>query len=124
MVADPRQRRPGVGQGQQVVVKRRLVRRPGEVFRDQGGLITLYEMTEARQMRLVERLLAANRHADAMERNGMVAAHRLERAMRRPTRAHVILGMDLEEAARLWLRKDRCEMLMLEARAGESAGRK
>src|SRR4051812_43665325 len=118
MVADPRERRSRIGQGQQVVKERGLVCRPGEMFRDERGLVALDEMSEARKMRLVERLRAADRHADAMQRYGMVAAHGLKHAMRRTTGAHVILGVNLEEAAAYSFRKDRDKMLMLEAGPG------
>src|SRR3569623_763129 len=53
----------------------------------------------------------------------MIAADRLQRAMRRSTRSHVVLGMDLEETALPAGIDDRRQVLGLEARAGDAADR-
>ena len=99
MIADVAERRLGVGQRQQIVEIAGLVRRPGEMLGHQRRLVALDETAEARKMRPVERLRTADRHAHAVQRHRMVAAEALQRAMRRSARAHVVLGMDFEEAA-------------------------
>src|SRR5271165_6924080 len=58
-----------------------------------------------------------------MQRNGMVPADGLERPMRRAAGAHIVLGVDLEKAARLGSREDRWQVLGLEARPGQSRDR-
>src|SRR5712671_7413800 len=119
MVADAHKSRLRVRQGQQVVEVGGLVRRPGEMFRYQGGFVAGDERSEALEMSGVEGLLAANRHANAMNRNRMIGANFLERAVRRPAGAHIIFRMNLEEAVVLPLPDDDLEMLMLEARPGQ-----
>src|SRR5271166_1867627 len=58
-----------------------------------------------------------------MQRDGMVAADGFERTMRRSAGPHAVLGVDLEEAARLRPREDRLQVLGLEARPGQSRDR-
>src|ERR1700739_36189 len=53
----------------------------------------------------------------------MIAKNGFEHAVRRAARAHIVLGMDLEEAERAAIGEDRSEMLMLEARAGQAGDR-
>src|ERR1700756_653648 len=53
----------------------------------------------------------------------MIATNGFEHAVRRAARAHIVLGMDLEEAERAAIGEDRSEMLMLEARAGQAGDR-
>jgi len=89
------------------------------MFRYQGGFVAGDERSEALEMSGVEGLLAANRHANAMNRNRMIGANFLERAVRRPAGAHIIFRMNLEEAVVLPLPDDDLEMLMLEARPGQ-----
>jgi hypothetical protein len=48
----------------------------------------------------------------------MVAPDGFERTMGRSARAHVILGMHLDEAGRIGVRHQRIEVLRLEADAG------
>src|SRR5882724_5392608 len=123
MIADPAECRLGVGQRQQIVEIDGLMRRPGEMLGDQRRLVARNEVPEASQMRLVERLRSADRHAHAVQRHRMVAPYGFERAMRWSARAHIVLGMDFEEAALLAFREDRGKMLVLEARAREAADR-
>ncbi len=120
VIAHRRERRFRVGQRQQVVEIDALVSRPGQMLGDERRLVTLNERAEAREMRLVQALRAADRHAHAMQRNSMVATDGFEGAMRRTAGAHVVLGVDLEKAARLWAREDRLQVLGLEARPGQA----
>src|SRR5271170_2638089 len=117
------QHRLGLGERQQVVKIDGLACRPGDMFRDERGLVALNEGAEAREMRLVQGLRSADRHAHAVQRNGMVAANSLEGAMRRAAGAHVVLGVNLEEAARLRPREDRLQVLGLEACPRQSRNR-
>jgi hypothetical protein len=50
----------------------------------------------------------------------MIAAHGLQRAMRRSASSHVILGMDFKEAALPSFVQYRREVLVLEAAAGNA----
>src|SRR4051794_16946197 len=84
-------------------------------------LIACHQTAEARQVRLVERLRSADRHADAVQRQRMIAADRFQRAVRRSARAHVVFGMDLEEAGLRTAGEDRVEMFVLEAGPGDAA---
>ena len=52
-------------------------------------------------MLAVERRGRADRQADAMHRQRIAFAQRAELRMRRPAGAHIIFGVDLEEAERL-----------------------
>src|SRR5262249_37054021 len=72
-------------------------------------------------MRLIERLRTSDRHADAMQRYRMIAAHRLQHAMRWPAGSHVVLGMDLEEAALPSFVENRGKVLVLETAASKAA---
>src|SRR5258708_7126256 len=93
------QRRLGLGERQRVVKIDGLARRLGDIFRDERGLVALNEGAEAREMRLVQGLRSADRHAHAVQRNGMVAANSLEGAMRRAAGTHVVLGGNREASA-------------------------
>src|SRR5271166_2463615 len=123
MVAHRRERRFGVGQRKQVVEIYVLVRRPGQMLGDERGLVATNKVGETGKMRLVQGLRGADRHAHAMQRKGMVAADGFERAMRRAAAAHVVLGVNLEKAARLPPRDDRLQVLGLEACPGQSRDR-
>src|SRR5713101_552693 len=115
MVGDARQSRLRVRQRQQVVEVGGLMRRPGEMFRYQGGFVAGDERSEAFKMNCVERLLTANRHADAMNRNRMIGATLLESAVGRPAGAHIVSRMYLEEGLVLPLVDDDLEVLVREA---------
>ena len=114
VIAHGRKRRRGIGQRQEVVEIGRLVRRPGEMLGDQRGLVAFDEPAKAFEMRLVQWTRAADRHAHAVQRNRIVSADRLERAMRRTAGAHVVFGMDFEEATGLRAVEDGRQMLWLE----------
>src|ERR1700723_1929557 len=66
-------------------------------------------------MNFIQVARTADRHADAVQRHRIFAANDLERAMRRSTRAHVVLCMDLKEAATLAVGEDGREMFGFEA---------
>ena len=120
VIGDARKRRLRVGQRQQIVEIGRVVGRPGEMLGNKRRLVAIDERLEAPEMRLVERLRPADRHAHAVERHRIVAADAGQRIMRRAAGAHVVFGMNLEEAVLLPLGEDRRQMLMLEAGAGEA----
>jgi hypothetical protein len=71
-------------------------------------------------MRAIERSRAADRHADAVQREGVISSQSFQHAMRRSARTHVILGVDLEEAALWAFVEDFGEVLGLEARPGDT----
>ena len=123
VIGDACERRPRVGQRQQVVEIGRVVGRPGEMLGNQRRLVAIDERLETREMRLVERLRPADRHAHAVQRDRIVAADAGQRLVRRAAGAHVVFGMNLEEAVLLPLGEDRRQMLVLEARAGEAGDR-
>ena len=68
-------------------------------------------------MRAVQRSGRADREADAVQRERIAFADRLEPPVRRPARAHVVLGVDFEEAEVRAGLEDGVEMLGLEADA-------
>src|SRR5712664_3779722 len=123
MVGDAHQSRLRVRQRQQVVEVGGLVRGPGEMFGYQGGFVAGDERSEALKMNGVERLLAANRHANAVNRNRMIGTNSLERAVGRPAGAHVVFSVHLEEAPVLPVVDNALEMLVLEARPSQSGHR-
>ena len=86
-------------------------------------LVAIDERLETPEMSLVERLRPADRHAHAVQRHRIVAADAGQRVVRRAARAHVVFGMNLEEALLLPLGEDRRQMLVLEAGAGEAGDR-
>src|SRR5581483_7105887 len=91
------------------------------MLRYQCRLVALDQGAETRKMGRIERLRASNGHADAMQRYRMIAAQGLQRAVRRPAGSHVVLGVDLEEAAMPFFVEDRREVLVLEAASGQAA---
>ena len=123
MIGDTGERRLRVGERQQIVEIGRVVRRPGEMLGDERRLVAIDERLETPEMRLVERLRPADRHAHAVQRHRIVAADAGQRVMRRAAGAHVVFGMNLEEAVLLPVGQDRRQMLMLEAGAGEAGNR-
>src|SRR5215470_3066868 len=84
---------------------------------NQRWLIMVDEGLEPLEMRFIERLRAADRHADAVERNWVVLADLVKRSMGRTAGAHVVFGVDFKEAIPLPVGKDRLQMFVLEARA-------
>ncbi len=74
------------------------MRRPGQVLGKGSRPVALDESFQPRQMSLVEWTFGADRQTDPMQRNRVMFGNCFEIAMRRPTGAHVVLGMNLEEA--------------------------
>ena len=68
-------------------------------------------------MLLVERLRAADRHANTVERSRVVLADLAQCGMGRTAGAHVVFGMDFKEAISLLVGPDRLQMFVLETRA-------
>src|ERR1700681_1842431 len=90
------------------------------MLRNKRRLLALDESAEAGEMGSVERLGTADRHADPVQRNRMVAADALKRLMRRSAGAHVVLGVHLEEPGLRALRENGVQVLMLEAGPGQA----
>jgi hypothetical protein len=67
--------------------------------------------------RLGSRSRAADRHANAVERNWVVLADLAKRSMGRTAGAHVVFGVDFKEAISPLVGEDRLQMFGLEARA-------
>lgn len=67
------------------------------MFGKQPWLVASDELPEPTQMIFVQRAIAADRQAEAVERQRILLADGRKVAMRRPSRTHVVLGMDLEE---------------------------
>src|SRR5215467_3638577 len=84
---------------------------------NQRRFITVDEGLEPLEMRFIERLRAAYRHANAVERNRVVLADLVKRSLGRTAGAHVVFGVDFEEAIPLPVGQDRLQMFVLEARA-------
>ena len=74
-------------------------------------------------MRLVERPGRADRQADAVQRQRIELADRVQAAMWRAARAHIVFRVDFEKP-KLWPRlDDRLEMLGLEPDADASSAK-
>ena len=99
VIAHRGKRRFRIGQRQEIVEIGRLVRRPSEMLGHERGFVAFDEPAKAFEMRLVQRMRTSDRHAHAMQRNRVIPADSVERAMGRTASAHVVLGVDLEEAA-------------------------
>jgi hypothetical protein len=69
------------------------------------------------EMCLIEPLRAADRYANAMERNRVILADLVKRSMGRTAGTHVVFGVDFKEPISLPVGQDRLQMLVLEARA-------
>ncbi|GAB7539846.1 hypothetical protein BGC_60700 [Burkholderia sp. 3C] len=85
----------------------------------QHRLIAGNQRVQPGEMARIEQPGAADRHADAMHRQRMVAAYRTERAVRGAAVAHVVLGVHFEEQAFRPLLEYCGEMVVLEADAGK-----
>ncbi len=72
MLDDPRQRLIRIGQRQQVVVKSRLVARPGEMLGKAFRLVARADHAHPLQMLAVEGLAPADGEADAVDRQGVI----------------------------------------------------
>src|SRR6266849_2168742 len=80
-------------------------------------LVAVDKRLEPPEMRFVEWLRTADRHANAVERNRVVLADPVKCGMGRAAGTHVVFSMDLKEAISLLIGQDRLQMFMLEARA-------
>jgi hypothetical protein len=76
-------------------------------------------MLQPLQMHPIERASAADRKANAMHRQRVVCANPVQEVMRRTARAHVILGVDLEEIDSVETGKDIPGMLGLKTGTSE-----
>lgn len=121
MIGDAGERGGGIGQGQKVVEINFAVARPGEMLRKAFGPVAIAQPAQALQMRAVERSVDADRQADAMQRQREALVQMRELRMRAAAFAHVILGMNLDEADRARVGDQALEMIRLESDAG--AGR-
>jgi len=97
MIRDAGERLHRVWHRQQIVEEPSIVRRPGQMFREQTRRITSDELLEALKMIPVERPIGADRQSDAVERQRIAFANCRQIAVRRTSRAHVIFSMDLKE---------------------------
>ena len=84
---------------------------------DQDGLKALGDRREPLKMRAIERSRRADRQADAVQRKRVALADRVEPAMRRAARAHVVFRVDFEKPKLRTRFDDRVEMLRLETHA-------
>ena len=115
VVADRGERLLRVGQRQEIVQIALVVAGPGEMFGKQARLVARGERREASEMFAVERFWRSDRKSDAVQGNRIERANRLEPAMRRPSGAHVVLGMDLEKSECRPVAKDLVDMFRLQA---------
>ena len=67
------------------------------MLREQSRLVARDQRFQTCQMIVVERLRGTNRQADTVERERVARPDRIEIAMRRAARAHVIFCVHLEE---------------------------
>ncbi len=114
MLGDAGQGFVGVGQGQEVVEERALVRRPRQVLGNESRLEALGDRREPLKMGAVERPGRADRQADAMQRQRIAFPDRVEAAMRRAAAAHVVFRVNFEKSKLGTGVDDRLEMLGLE----------
>ena len=123
MLADAGQRGGRVGKGEQVVVIDVVVGGPRQVFRHESRLVTRHEGGETVEVIAIDGILAADRHAHAVQRQRMVPANAGQRRVRRTPGAHVVFRVDLEENAGKGVIKDCRKVLRLETGAGEAGDR-
>jgi len=64
-------------------------------------LVAIDKRLEPPEMSFVEWLRAANRHANTVDRNGVVVTDSVKCGMGRATGTHVVFSMDLKEAVSL-----------------------
>ena len=82
--------------------------------------VTLNQGLEAAKMRFVERLRPANRHANTVKRDWMLAANAFQTTMGGSARTHIVLGVNLEKASSRTVGQNVVEVLMLEACPNQS----
>src|SRR5258708_27012564 len=85
------------------------------MFRNHRRLIALGERAKALKMMSVERLRTTDRHGNAVQGEGIVAADLFKRMMRRAAGPHVGFGMNPQEAVPRPLGQNRRPMRVLEA---------
>ena len=93
------------------------------MFGNKRRLIAFDQRAKTREMGAIERLRTTDRHANAVQRNRMVATDAFERMMRRPAGAHIVLSVNLEETFLPAFGENRRQMLMLEAGARQARHR-
>lgn len=98
MVGDAFQCPPGIGQRQQVVEEDVAMARPGEMLGERLRLIAVDEPAQTPQMLPVEASRAPDRKTDAVQGQRVALADGGELGMGQTALAHIVLGMDLEEA--------------------------
>ena len=91
--------------------------RPGQVLRDDGRLIALGDPGESLKMRAVQRFGRTDRQANAVQRERIAFADRLEPPVWRTAGAHIVLSVDFEEAEIRAPLENGVEMFGLEANA-------
>ena len=98
VVGDRREGLLRIGQRQEIVEEALVVARPGQMLREQAGLVALGERGQALEMVLVERPGRADGEADAVQGEGIERADRLQPAVRRAAVAHIVFGVDFEKS--------------------------
>src|SRR5262245_6268445 len=93
-----RQRLGRVGQRQQIVEIGRLVRGPGKMLGEQARLIAPDQRGKPAEMLAIKRLRTADREADSVERQRVVAPYAAQHVMWRPAGTHIVLRVHLEPA--------------------------
>src|SRR6266513_4231773 len=88
------------------------------MLREAFRRVLIAQLFEPREMVAIERPHRTNRQPDAMHRQRIAFAQRAELRVRRPSGAHVVLGVNLEESDRLRSGEDVVKMRGLEADAG------
>jgi hypothetical protein len=115
---DPVERGGGVGQGEQVVEEGPAVGGPRQMLGEAGRVEPVDQVPQAGQMGGVERALAADGQADAMDRDGKAGGEVAQLRQGAAAVAHVVLGMDLEPADRAGIGGECGEVARLVAHAG------
>ena len=93
------------------------------MFGARRWIIAFDKRLQAAEMRAIERLSAADRQADAMDREGRISAQTHRAARAEPAGAHVILGVDFEKSDIARRGYDVREMRALETDASASGQR-
>jgi hypothetical protein len=114
-----RQRNIVVRQRQQIVEENTVVRRPGEMLGEQRRLIDIDDAFQPFQVVAIERGCTADRQADTVDRQRMISANPVQEVMRRTARAHVVLGVNLEEIDAAGAGQDVVAMLGFKPDSGE-----
>jgi hypothetical protein len=86
-----------IGERQQIVEIGSTDGAPREVLGDQHRLDQVDQLLEAREMTMVEFLVASQGHGDAVKAH-RIAASQLEEPVQSLCLGHIVLGMHLEEA--------------------------